>query len=124
MKVWGDGGGVVGRKDEKGGGENSGEDKRGKGHGEGEECLIVGTQGCDAEACFENGGRCKLGSRVRTLCYPHVLDREGKAVLMQRWGDGKTGMGKEQGKSGFADLLELEDPEYDEHLEEALPGSV
>jgi len=33
-------------------------------------------------------------------------------------------MGKEQGKSGFADLLELEDPEYDEHLEEALPGSV
>lgn len=86
MKVWGDGGGVVGRKDEKGGGENSGEDKRGKGHGEGEECLIVGTQGCDAEACFENGGRCKLGLRVRTLCYPHVLDREGKAVLMQRWG--------------------------------------
>jgi len=54
---------VVGRKDEKGGGENSGEDKRGKGHGEGEECLIVGTQGCDAEACFENGGRCKLGLR-------------------------------------------------------------
>lgn len=123
VDVWGDGGGTVRGK----GGSGEGE-----GEGEGEKCVIVPTQGCDAEDCFRGGGRCRAVKRVFRarmveLCHPHVRDGLRTPVPVRKWGEEnaegkcmgcrcrqKNGTKKEKRGEGFlVGGIERREPESD-----------
>lgn len=82
VRVWGMSGGVV-----------EGTQRRGEwdGRGEGEECLIVGRAGCDAEACFEHGGRCRVDEGFKARCVPNVLNVLGNPGVVKNWVEGNAG---------------------------------
>lgn len=121
VMVWGEGGERIEKKGRSGGGE-----------GEGGKCVIVPTQGCDAEDCFRGGGRCRVvkrvfHQRVVEFCRPHVLDWMRTPVPVRMWGEKNTegkctgcrckrkdGTKEKKGGEGFlVEGIELREPESD-----------
>jgi len=128
--VWGEGGGVL-------------EVGAGGERGNKEKCLIQSGATCDAEACFEGGGRCRAVLEGRRECRPWVL-KGRTGWVREGWTRGNAGgkcrgcvcrgssrivmreKGKMEAEAGAGDAYAGRDgdDEFHEFLSQAFPNAL